>query len=244
MASLENWSSSIPLLLLLLLSSSSSFSKLVVSPSSERAHRAGSSPEETSFDEESSSSLALLNGRRFFDVVVESSASYSLTYLRLFSEEVIGVTKWNLLSYKCQHSCLYGVIREPSNEACTTVQWRGAMLELLIRWTMITSASPIAVVILSSDGRIWHHLSPVATELMGRWCKSRPSNSARCYSKMGCVATVSNRSSVSIYLLLLISEVKPNFNVVQEELEGVPDWKAETFTSWSTLAAKDSGVVR
>jgi hypothetical protein len=28
-----------------------------------------------------------------------------------------------------------------------------------------------------------------------------------------------------------ISEVKPNFNVVQEELEGVPDWKAETFTS-------------
>jgi hypothetical protein len=29
--------------------------------------------------------------------------------LRLFSEEVIGVTEWNLLGYKYQYSDLYGV---------------------------------------------------------------------------------------------------------------------------------------
>jgi hypothetical protein len=28
-----------------------------------------------------------------------------------------------------------------------------------------------------------------------------------------------------------VSEVRPDLNVVQEELEGVPNWKAETFTS-------------
>jgi hypothetical protein len=74
------------------LSLSSLFSELVVSPLLEQAHRAGSSSEETSSsDEEEESSSSSLNARRFFDVVVESSFSSS-AYLRLFSEDDIGVT--------------------------------------------------------------------------------------------------------------------------------------------------------
>jgi hypothetical protein len=52
---------------------------------------------------------------------VESSAS-SLTYLRLFNEEAIAVaTEWNLFNYKCQHSGLYAVIGDPSDEARITI---------------------------------------------------------------------------------------------------------------------------
>jgi hypothetical protein len=47
--------------------------------------------------------------------------------LCLLSEEVIGVAEWNLLGYKCQHSGLYGVVRDPSNEAHAIVR---VMLEL------------------------------------------------------------------------------------------------------------------
>jgi hypothetical protein len=96
----------------------------VASLSSERARRAGSYMEETSSNEEQgfsplslSSSLSLLNACRFFDVIVESSAS-SLAYLRLFGEEAIGVAaEWNLFSNMCQHFSLYGVTGDPSDEA-------------------------------------------------------------------------------------------------------------------------------
>jgi hypothetical protein len=96
-----------------------------VSPSSEWAHRLGSSSEETSSDEEEeespSSSLSSPNAHRFFDVAVESSASSSLAYLRLFSEEAIGVTEWNFLGYKCHHSGLYGVTMDLSNDVYMVV---------------------------------------------------------------------------------------------------------------------------
>jgi hypothetical protein len=65
----------------------------------ERACWEGSCLEETSsIDEEelSSSPLSLLlspNARQFFDVTVESFASSSLAYLRLFCVEAIGVAK-------------------------------------------------------------------------------------------------------------------------------------------------------
>jgi hypothetical protein len=80
-----------------------SFSESVVLPSSERARRAGSSSEETfssnemlSVDEEwpSSSSFSSPLAYHFFDVIVDTSAdssSSSLTYLRLFSLEAIGL---------------------------------------------------------------------------------------------------------------------------------------------------------
>jgi hypothetical protein len=111
-----------------------------VSPSSERAHRGGSSSEDTSSSDEeeslspsslsSPSSSSSSNGRRFFDVTVESSTFLS-AYLRLFSVEVIRVAaEWNLFCYKCQHCSLYGVIGDPPDEACTTIQWRGVTLEL------------------------------------------------------------------------------------------------------------------
>jgi hypothetical protein len=101
-----------------------------VSSSSERAHRVDSSSEGTSSsDEQESSSLSLssLNAHHIFDITVEFSASSSSAYLHLFSEEAIGDTEWNLLDYKCQHSDLYGVTGDPSNEARMTVR---ATLEL------------------------------------------------------------------------------------------------------------------
>jgi hypothetical protein len=58
------------------------FPESVVSPLSERAHQGGGGgvpPRKRP-----------MNVRRFFDVAVKSSAS-SLTYLSLFSEELIGV---------------------------------------------------------------------------------------------------------------------------------------------------------
>jgi hypothetical protein len=63
---------------------------------------------------------------------MESSAS-SLAYLRLFNEEVIGVTtKWNLFGYKCHHCGLYGVIEDPPDKAHATIQWRDVTFELLV----------------------------------------------------------------------------------------------------------------
>jgi hypothetical protein len=106
---------------------SSSFSELVVSLSLERAHQVGYSSEETSsFDEEEeesrSLSLSSPNAHHFFDVTVESFASSS-AYLRLFSGEVIGVAaEQNLFGYKCQDFDLYGVVRDPSDGACVTIQ--------------------------------------------------------------------------------------------------------------------------
>jgi hypothetical protein len=59
---------------------------------------------------------SLSSPRRFFDVTVKSSASLS-AYLRLFSEEAIGVAiEYNIFGYKCQHSGLYEVVGDPSNE--------------------------------------------------------------------------------------------------------------------------------
>jgi hypothetical protein len=104
----------------------SSFSKSVVSPSSKQGHWASSSLEETSFDddeEEESPSLPSSSPltRHFFDVAMDTSSS-SLAYLRLLSMKVIGVTaKWNLLSYKCQHSGLYEVTEDHSNVARVTI---------------------------------------------------------------------------------------------------------------------------
>jgi hypothetical protein len=93
-----------------------------MSPSSKQARRVRSYSEEmSSSDEEQESSpsspLSSPNTRLFFDITVESYASSS-TYLCFFSEEAIGVTtEWNLFGYMCQHSSLYRVTRDPSDEA-------------------------------------------------------------------------------------------------------------------------------
>jgi hypothetical protein len=97
--------------------------------SSERSPEADSYLEETSSNEEEddssssslSSLLSSLNALRFFDITVEFFTSSS-AYMCLFSEEVIGVAaEWNLFSYKCQHSGLYGIARDPSDDTCTTI---------------------------------------------------------------------------------------------------------------------------
>jgi hypothetical protein len=74
----------------------------------------------SSSDGEEESLPSSLSACHFFDVAVDTSSS-SLAYLHLFSLEAIGLL-CRMESYKCQHSGLYGVIGDHSNEACTTVQ--------------------------------------------------------------------------------------------------------------------------
>jgi hypothetical protein len=82
---------------------------------------------------------------------------------------------------------------------------------------MITSVSPFAVVVLSSDGRNWHQLLPIATDFTGRWRQSRPSLLRRITTiatgqirsvaivKLDCVATVPDHSSETSYQSLKVS---------------------------------------
>jgi hypothetical protein len=83
------------------------------------------------------------------------------------------------------------------------------------------SASPVAVVVLSSDGRSWRHLPPIATEFMGRWRQSHQLLLRRMATVaidqirpiatvLGCVATMTDRSSERCHKIWI--KILPSFH--------------------------------